>query len=222
MKQLTAKSKIICAVIILVIIIGAIVVYAKGFNFDLKYQQSKMMEIYIGKEFNIEDVKAITKEVFGNAPVLLQNVEVYEDTVAITTKEITDEQKTSIVEKMNEKYSLELKAEDITIESIPHTKLSDIMKPYLIPVVIATLVILLYMGTRYYKLGLIRAILETGLIAVIAQALLFSLMAIVRFPIGRYTIPLMLFVYLVSMLGVATKFENDLTKKRLEEEQEEK
>lgn len=221
MKQFTAKSKIICAVIILVIAIGTIVIFTKGFNFDLKYRESKMVEIYIGNEFNIEDIKAITDEVLGNSPVLLQKIEVYEDAISITAENITDEQKVNIVNKMNEKYNLELKAEDITIQSIPHTRLSDIMKPYVLPVVIATLVILLYMAIRYYKLGIAKAIFETGIVAVVAQLLLFSAIAITRFPIGRYTIPLMLFVYLVSMLGITTKFENNLAKKKLEEEQEE-
>ena len=149
MKQQTTKSKIIYAIIILVIILGAVAVYLKGFNFELQYQQNKMMEIYIGKEFNIADVRQITNEVFGEEQVLLQTVEMFKDRVAITAADITEEQKASIVEKMNEKYGLELEADSVTIENIPHTHLRDILKPYVLPLIIATVVTLIYIAIRY-------------------------------------------------------------------------
>lgn len=217
MKHLTVKSRIISAIAILIIIIGAVVVWLKGFNFDLRYQSNQMIEIYLEDEFNMDDIKAITDEVFGDSPVLLQVVEMFGDTVAITANEITEEQKTSIIEKVNEKYELELTDEDVTIENVPHTRLRDILEPYVIPVIVATVIILVYMAIRYRELGTIKVILQTGGIAIVAQAVLFSLMAITRFPIGRYTIPLMLFVYLISMLGITSKLEKDLTKNKLKE-----
>ena len=222
MKQQTTKSKIIYAIIILVIILGAVAVYLKGFNFELQYQQNKMMEIYIGKEFNIADVRQITNEVFGEEQVLLQTVEMFKDRVAITAADITEEQKASIVEKMNEKYGLELEADSVTIENVPHTRLRDILKPYVLPLIIATVVTLIYIAIRYYKLGVIKTIFKTGIIAVLAQLFIFSLMAITGFPIGRFTIPIMLFVYVLSMLYATTKLEKDLESKQaqIEETQE--
>ena len=219
MKQISAKSKIVVAIIILVIVIGAAIVGTKGFNFDIRSQASQKVELYLEKSFEISDIKQITNEVFGNQPVLIQKVEVYGDQVSITSKEITDEQKQSLVEKINEKYETELKAEDIDVESIPHTKLRDIAKPYVLPLIISTVAILVYIGIRFYKLGIMKTILKVSGIVVLAETILLALIAITRFPIGRYTLPLILFVYLVTMLGITIKLENKLKNDNTEEKE---
>lgn len=217
MKQLLAKSKIMCAIIILIIIIGAAVIGTKGFNFDIRNMASQEIKLYIGKKFEIEEIKPITNEVFGKEEVSIQKVEVYEDEISITAREITDEQKTNIVDKVNEKYETELKAEDININNIPHTKFRDIVKPYIIPLIISTVIILIYIGIRFYKLGVIKTILKVGGIEVLAELILFALIAITRFPIGRYTLPIVLFIYLVTMLGVTMNLEHNLKSIKKEE-----
>ena len=217
MKQLLAKSKIMCAIIILIIIIGAAVIGTKGFNFDIRNMASQEIKLYIGKKFEIEEIKPITNEVFGKEEVSIQKVEAYEDEISITAREITDEQKTNIVDKVNEKYETELKAEDININNIPHTKFRDIVKPYIIPLIISTVIILIYIGIRFYKLGVIKTILKVGGIEVLAELILFALIAITRFPIGRYTLPIVLFIYLVTMLGITMNLENKLKSIKKEE-----
>lgn len=219
MKQISAKSKIMVAIIILVIVVGAAIVGTKGFNFDIRSQASQKVEFYIEKSFETSDIKQITNEVFGNQPVLIQKVEVYEDQVAITSKEITDEQKTNLVNKINEKYETELKVEDIDTQNIPHTRLRDIAKPYVLPLIISTVAILIYIGIRFHKLGIIKTIIKVGGILVLTEILLLALIAITRFPIGRYTLPLILFVYLVTMLGITIKLENKLKNDNTEEKE---
>ena len=215
------KNKIFYVIIAFVIIIGAIVVNEKGFNISLKYQSSEMIEILVKKEVNIQEVKALVSEVLENQPVNIQTVEVYKDMVAITSTKITDEQKASIVEKMNEKYSLELKAEDITVEKIPNTRLRDIVKPYILPVIISSLVILVYMAVRFYKLGILKLLVETIITPVIVEALLFSVIAIFKIPVGEYTISIALFVYLLTLLGITSDLEKKLALKKEELKQEE-
>ena len=144
MEQLKENKKKIfmflaCAIII--VIIGIIVVITKGFNFELQYQDSQRIELYLKKEFNAEEMKKIAQEVLEQK-VVVQSVEMYGDMVSITAKEISDEQKANIVEKVNEKYETELKAEEIKIVNVPHTKGMDIVKPYLVPFGLATLIIL--------------------------------------------------------------------------------
>lgn len=218
MKQISAKTKKIVAIIILIIVVGVAVIGTKGFNFDIRNDKTQKIELYIEKPFEIEDVRPITNEVFGKQPVLIQKVEVYEDQIAITAKEITDDQKTNLINKINEKYETELKAEDINIQNIPHTKLRDIVKPYVLPLAISTIAILIYIGIRFYKLGVIKTVLKAGGTLVLVETLLFALMAITRFPIGRYTLPLVLFVYLVTLLGVTIKLENKLKIEKAKEE----
>ena len=217
MKQISAKSKIVVAIILLVIVIGAAMVGIKGFNFDIRNKTSQRIELNLKKSFEVSDIKQITNEVFGNQHVMIQKVEVYEEKVAITTKEITDEQKNSLIEKINGKYETEFKAEDIVIQYVPHTKLRDVIKPYALPMIISTIAILVYIGIRFNKLGFIKTTIKAGGMVALVEILLFALMAITRFPIGRYTLPLVLFAYLVTMLGTTIKLENDLKNNQKEE-----
>jgi preprotein translocase subunit SecF len=222
MKKISTKSKILCVVIILLIIAAAVVVALKGFNVHLKYQASQKIELFIEDEFDKADIKAITDEVLEGQDVLIQTVEMYKDMVEIISPEITDEQKESIIEKVNEKYSLEIENDDIEIESIPATRLRDVFKPYVMPMVIATLIILIYVGIRFYKLGSIKSMTKTGIIAVVAQLVLFSLIAVTRFPIGEYVTAMVLFVYLLSIFGATNSLENNLKKlKEAESDDEE-
>ena len=214
---MTKKSKIIIAVIALIIIIGIIITVTVGLNFDLRYQESKKIELYLESDFNISDIKQITDEVMPGEKVIIQKVEVYEDTVSITAKDITDEQKQSLIDKVNEKYGTELSADSIEVESIPNTRGRDIIKPYILPFTIATLIILVYMAVRYRKLGAIKTLLKTVVISVVAQATLLSIMAITRIPIGIVTIPLVITVYLLTLIGLTSYFEKQLINKNKEE-----
>ena len=96
-KKMTKKSKIIITIITLIIIAGIIVTLTVGLNFDLSYKDSNRIELYLQKDFNVSDIKQITDEVLQGEEVIIQKVEVYEDTVSIRAKEITDEQKQNLV-----------------------------------------------------------------------------------------------------------------------------
>ena len=63
MKNMSKKTKILSIIILLIIIAGVIVIVAKGFNFDLRYEKSQRVELYLEQEFEINDIKAITNEV---------------------------------------------------------------------------------------------------------------------------------------------------------------
>lgn len=217
MKKMTKKQKILSVIIAVIIIAGAIVTGVKGLNYDLRYQETKNIELYIAKDFEIADIKAITDEVMGKSPVIIRKVEVYEDSVSITAKEITDEQKQSIIDKINEKYQTELSADSTQIQTIPHTRGRDIVKPYITPFIISTAIILVYMAIRYRKIGVLRTLLKTIATSVIAQAVLLSIIAITRIPVGRLTIPMIVTVYMLTLVGLTTNFEKKLEIKKEEE-----
>ena len=122
-----------------------------------------------------------------------------------------------MIDNVNEKYGTTLSADSVTIESIPNTRGRDIIKPYIAPFAIATLIILVYMAVRYYKLGIIKTLLKTVIILVVAQAVLLSVMAITRIPIGIVTIPLVITVYLLTLIGLTSYFEKQLTNKNEKE-----
>ena len=144
MSKLTNIQKILLILSIIIVIAGAIIIATIGLKFDLRYEEAKKIELNLQNDFNIADVKAITDEVLPNQDVLLQKVELFDDTVSIISKEITEEQKNTLVEKINEKYGTEITAEETQILSIPHTRGRDIIKPYIMPFAIATLIIIRY------------------------------------------------------------------------------
>ena len=75
MKKMTKKQKILIVIIALIIIAGIIITATVGLNFDLRYQESQKIELYLEQDFEISDIKAITDEVFPNEPVIIQKVE---------------------------------------------------------------------------------------------------------------------------------------------------
>lgn len=215
--KLSKKTKIIFTIIAIIILIGIAITCTIGLNFDLRYRDSKRMELYLEQDFNISDIKQMTDEVMPSKKVIIQKVEVYEDTVSITAEDITDEEKQNLIDKVNEKYGTTLAAESTEIETIPNTRGRDIVKPYVVPFGIATLIILVYMSIRYRKLGVIKTLLKTIIITIVAEMVLLSIMAITRIPIGLITIPLVITVYLLTLIGLTTYFEKELTNKNNKE-----
>ncbi len=219
MKKINQKQKIFILIIAIIIIVGIIVTATIGLNYDLRYQETQRIELYIEKSFEVSDIKNIVEEVMSGTPVLIQKIEIYEDTIGIVAKDISEEQKEEIVNKINEKYETELVAEDIEIKSIPNTRGRDLLKPYILPFSIATIIILVYFTVRYYKLGIPKTLLTTIISLILSQVILLSIIAITRIPVGRVTMPMVIIVYLLMLLGLTNEFENKL---KIEKEKEEK
>lgn len=222
MKETTKKQKIIIAIIILIIIAGIIITATMGLNFDLRFQESKKVELYLGKDFEIKDIKQITNEVMPNQYVIVQKVEVYEDSVSIIAKDINDEQKQNLVNKVNEKYGTEISNDTTEIVTIPHTRGRDLVKPYILPFAISMIIILVYMAVRYRKLGVIKTVLQTIFVCILTQVVLLSIIAITRIPVGRLTMPISVAVYLLTLVGVTSNLENKLKIENEREKEESK
>lgn len=73
------------------------------------------------------------------------------------------------------------------------------------------------MAIRYYKLGAGKVLAQTVGMLVITQAILFSVIAITRIPVGRLTIPMVLMIYMLTLIGITTNMEKQLASKKLEE-----
>lgn len=215
MKQI--ETKILVAIIAIILVVGTIMIFVKGLAFELRFQDSQKIEINIGKEINRQDIKEITDEVFDGQVVRIQLIEVYKDAVSITTTQITEEQKTQLVTRLNEKFGTETKADDIQIENVSHTRGRDILKPYIAPFIIGSIIILVYLMIRYNKLNCFKVLLQSIGILVMAQLVLLCIMAITRMPIGRFTIPTILTIYILSTYICTAKFEQDLDKKIVKE-----
>lgn len=213
MKNMSKKQKIVLGLIALIILVGIIIMCTIGFKFDLKYEKAKSIEINLQKEFEISDIKQITNEVMPGQEVLIQKVEVYEDAINITSQDITEEQKTQLITKINEKYGTTIESENITINTKPHTRGRDIIKPYIVPLTITTIIILAYIAIRGHKINSGKAVLRSINTIILAQTILFSVIAIARIPIGRLTVPMVIIVYLLTLLEITTGIEKELLNK---------
>lgn len=215
MKQLSQSKKIIFAVTVLIIIVGVIVALTAGFKIELKYRNTQEIALDIEKDVEIEDIKQIAKDVLGN-DIMVQRLEKETGNVLITAEEITEEQREDVVNKVNEKYEVELDADTIEIKNIPPIHIKDMLLEVATPFIVTSVVILAYFMVRYHKLGYAEVGIKTALGIIVSQFVLFSIIAIARIPVGRLTIPMVMIVYALSIYGLASWNEAKL--KELKEE----
>ena len=200
------RDAIILAIIMLIIIIGIILTCTIGFKKQLRFSDSQKIDIYVGEEIDINKIKDIANEVIGNKN-MVQIIEIYGDMVTIKANSITEEQKNTIVNKIKELYEFEQTAENTNVENIPATRIRDILKQYVLPLTIAGAIILGYMLITYHKKGLVKVMLNTILIPIILELLLFSVLVITRIPVGIYTPSLILLVLVLAITYVVCRIQ---------------
>lgn len=214
-------KKISYFILIAIIIAGGIVVGVNGFNKSVQYKRNVTIYVKIGQEFENKDMMNIAKEVFPDESVIVQKVELYNDMVSFTLEEKSDEELQPKLEelnnKINEKYELENTVDDISVTHNPKVRLYDIAKTYVIPIGICTLLVFIYAMIRFRKLGVFRTLGKYIVGLVGTEAVYVGLLAITRYPIDAYVIPVGLFIYAISILVVTVKRENKLKKLQMDE-----
>lgn len=208
------NKKIFYAILICVVIAGAIVIATMGLKADIIYSKNVRLDMYLGKEYNRQDIEQIAKEIFGNERMLVQQVEFYGDMFSITISQEVEDLDTKVEQlanKVNEKFGLELKKEDITKVYQPKIKLSSVLMPYLLPMAISMVIILIYVMVRFRRIGVWRT-LGAYILTVLASELLYlSILAICRIPINRLVTPIGLAIYAIVITVVTAKREKQLT-----------
>lgn len=211
-------KKVIQILLICLIIAGIVVISTVGFNVGLKYSEHKEISININKEFNVSDIRNITKEVFGNKPMIIQQVELYKDMVQISVKEASEEQVSSLNDKINEKYGLENAISDVKVVDIPNVRLRNVIKPYILPVSIVSVLTIIFVMIVYRKLGVWKVLYDTAMAIVAPQAILSSLYAVTRIPINRIATIVAISVFALSITMIILKL--NITKQKLFKEKE--
>ena len=206
MKQKNIKI-IVISIMTLVILAGIVITGIYGFNKELKYSKSQSIDVYIEQEADVSKIKEIVKENLGNSNNMVQTVEIYKDLVTIRAKEITEEQKNNIVNKIKENYEFSQTAENTTINTVPETKLIDMYKKYIVPFSISGILVLVYMAIRYYKKGILKVLGRTIMFPIFGELFLLSIIAITRIPVGRFTPVLIIAMYVASILMVIKQNE---------------
>ena len=209
-------KKVMQIILICLMIIGIIVISTVGFNVGIKYSENMQINIYIGTEFNVLDIKKIAKEVFNNKKVLVQQVELYKDMVQITVKNATEDEINNLNNKINEKYNIGNNREDLTVTNNPNIRLRNIIKPYIMPIALVSILTIVSAMIVYRKLGIWKILYETTITIVGFQAILSSLYALTRLPINRLTEVIAMIVYIVSLIIPMVHFSK--IKNKLDEE----
>lgn len=111
------KNKSLYIIMIIAIILGAIIVKTKGFNYSTLYSEHKRIEIIIGKEYDLKDIEKIADESIKEEHVT-RKATLYGTSVAIDTKDITDDELNTLFAKLNEKYSKSYNIKDVKKEDI--------------------------------------------------------------------------------------------------------
>lgn len=192
-------KRVVSILLICLLIAGIIVIAVKGFNVGLKYSENTQIAINIGKTFEINDIKQITSEVFKGQRVIIQKVELYEDMVQITVKEASEGQINELNTKINEKYELENSIDDVEVVQNTNVRLRTLIKPYILPISILSIVTILYAMIVYRKQGILYVLYTTAMAIVAPQAILSSLYAVTRIPINRLTSIIAVVVYIASI-----------------------
>ena len=214
------KNKTIIRILFaLIIIVGIVITCIKGLNVGLNYSNHKILDIYIGQEFENKDIYQIAKEVLGNKEVIVQKVELYEDMVSIRVQDITDEEISNLNTKINEKYSLENTVESIQVTDVANVRLRDLVKPYILPISISFVVIIIYIAiyNAVYKrkgreVNNTKTLLETVVSIIGVQLLYLSLLAITRLPVNTLTIPVGIALYIITTIVILVKLEKKYSK----------
>ena len=202
------KNLVIYIIICLIIIAGLAVWNAKGFREELQYSTRNQIQLSNYTGIEISDIKEMANEILGNERYFIQRVETFGNSVAIVADSISEEQRDQFVTKFNEKYETELKNEDVDIVSIPFTRISDAIKPYIAPGIITLLLITVYFLIRYRKLGWRRVLLKSLVAPTVVEVLMFSIMSMTRIPFGRVPIAIGATLYVLVILVLTVMFEN--------------
>ncbi len=207
------KNIILYIIICLIIIAGVWVWDAKGFNTELIYSSRYEIFLSIHTEINISDVEEIANEVLGDTRHIVLKTEIFNNAVTIVSENMTEEQRDQILEKFNAKYeNSELTKDNVKVIYIPFTRISDVIKHFILPGIIVTSMVLLYCIIRFKKLGWKKVLIKVFLVPVVAELLMFSIVAITRIPFGRVTIAAGIGLYMASILILTSIFENQRNK----------
>lgn len=201
---MSKKSKILCVILVMIFIVAIISTAIRGLNVSMEYAEGTSIVFDLGKQYDKKDIKQIAKEIWPKESIFVQKVEVYDESVLIKVSQVNDEQLDNLATKINEKYGLELKKEDFTILYNSNNKIRDIVKPYIIPLIIATALIVVYYSIRFKG---VKEILEFLLSLVAVEGIIYSIYALAMLPINIITMPIVMIAYGLVTIFVTLKNE---------------
>lgn len=200
MKNWINKKRIFLIIIILIILSGIITLCVAGFEKSTAYEAGTRIEVYIPKGYEKQDIINIAKESFSKK-VSFDEIDKLNQVAAIKLHDYTKEELETFETKISEKYNIE--KDDLQLQEIklPTTRISTAITPYIFPIVLVTVLSLIYMLFRNLKSeNKWKILLNIIINLAIALGLYFSLILILRIPFGIYTMPLALAIYIIILM----------------------
>ena len=210
------SKKIIILGLILLIIAGIIVVLLKGFNVSLMFGKHEAIEIKLDTDIDLKMMKEICKETFEKKDFVVKELEVFGDSAQINVEAITDEEKTNLVSKINEKFGTSKTVEDLNINSISNKRIRDVVTPYIMPMVISFVIILIYMAIRFRKIEATKIIVKFLKNVILTEAVLISIIAITRIEVTDLLINFLMIIPILEMVYHIARAEKKLELKKEE------
>jgi len=206
MKKYFNIKTIFLAIIILIILSGVITLNISGFEKSLEYKSGTRIEVYIPEGYEKDEIINIAKESFKTDEILFSKIEKVNKVAGIKVKEYSKEQLDEYINKISEKYEIDTEKMEYYEIVVPETKISTVVKLYILPVILITVLSLIYILIKNYKLNNKAKIsLKVLEILVITLCLYFSIIALFKLPFSIYTMPLAFAIYIVTLLIAVNK-----------------
>lgn len=200
MKNWLNKKIIFLIIIILIILSGIITLCVAGFEKSNAYKAGTRIEVYIPKGYEKQDIINIAKESFSNK-VSFEEVEKLNQVAAIKLQNYTEEELETFKTKISEKYDIDIDSLELQEISLPTTRISTAITPYVFPTVLVTVLALIYMVFKNLKSeNKWKIILDIIIKLAITLGIYFSLILILRIQFGTYTMPLALAIYIIILI----------------------
>ena len=201
MKEQKSTKKIIYLIIAIIIIIGAIICKAKGFNIELIYSNRQQISISNSTELDTNKIEEISKSILAGRKVKVQELERFGNAVQIISESISDEEKQNLINKINEECGTDISNDDTKIVTVSNTRIRDILKPYILPSII-----------MYHKIGVSKVLLKGIFTPIITELVYYSLIAITRVEFGRITNAIAIGIYILAIGALTINFQKEKEK----------
>ena len=209
MKYIFNKNKVILIILTVLIVVGVLTMFVAGFEKASEYQAGTRMEVYIPQGYEKQDIIDIANESFNGKQIAFEEVEKLNQVAGIKIKEYSQEELETFKTKISEKYNIEEKELEIYEIVIPTTRIRSAVEPYVLPIVLTTVLSLIYILFRNLKSeNKWKIILKVVSTLAIVLGVYFSLILIIQLPFADYTMPLALVIYIITLIILVNNNSN--------------
>lgn len=177
--NIAGKYKIWFTISLVIFLIGAGVIFTKGFNLGIDFTGGTMMQLEIGKTISVDEAKEVIAEFNLNPEILHAGVDKTE--IIIKTKEsLNNTERMAVINKVIETYELDSKTAIRAADQFGPSIGSEIRNKAMISIFVAAICMLAYITFRFEFVFGIAAI-----IALLHDVLfLLTIYAVFRIPVN--------------------------------------